>query len=189
MKVTPSIKHFAHSEIVFKSPKPGDGIALLEYFQRLFHESSECFNYEADHFENQSADTRETFIKNINEDPRSFSIFAYKHKRVIGHIIINNFGFERAAHRAYLMIGILKDYQNKGIGSTLMQMAINEALQIGVVSLELRVRQFNPAAISLYEKFGFVRIGCIEGAAKIKNAFVSEYLYVRNDKSLLACLI
>ena len=56
-------------------------------------------------------------------------------------------------------IVVKKNYRNKKIGSLLLANLINLALENGVKSLFLEVKESNFPAIHLYEKFGFSRFG------------------------------
>ncbi len=55
-------------------------------------------------------------------------------------------------------IGVMKDYQSKGIGGTLLNTAINFAKEKGFGRIGLEVHPSNTVAISLYQRFGFVEI-------------------------------
>jgi RimJ/RimL family protein N-acetyltransferase len=175
-------------EVRFKSPSAGEGEELLAYFKKLFEQSSQFLNYPSDHYSKQSAAFQESFIKNFSEDRHSFAIFAYIDNAVVGHIVIHNQGSERTQHRATLMMGVLEEWQNKGIGKLLLDLGIEESSKVSILCLELRVRDFNQPAIKLYNASGFTKIGIIEGAAKIDGVFVNEYIYVRNSQKLLSHL-
>lgn len=58
-----------------------------------------------------------------------------------------------------LNIGVCPAQRGKGIGSLLLQAAINAFKEQGGKELFLEVRASNAAAKALYEKFGFQRLG------------------------------
>ncbi|MEO7454421.1 MAG: GNAT family N-acetyltransferase [Fimbriimonadales bacterium] len=60
-----------------------------------------------------------------------------------------------------LTIGVVGDARGRGIGSALMQRAIDIAKEEGYESLSLSVEK-NSNAVGLYEKFGFVSKGTSE---------------------------
>ena len=72
-------------------------------------------------------------------------------------------------HRAGMGISVLKDYWGCGLGSFLMQMAVDQAKANGFEQLELGVYSDNTRAIHLYEKFGFVRCCTMPHAFKLKD--------------------
>jgi len=63
-------------------------------------------------------------------------------------------------------VAVHPDHRGKGLGSALLEefLAMAERLSIATVSLEVRVS--NTAALSLYEKFGFLRVGTRRGFYK-----------------------
>ena len=72
-------------------------------------------------------------------------------------------------HRAVMGISVLKDYWGGGLGSFLMQLAVDQAKANGFEQLELGVYSDNTRAIHLYEKFGFERCGTMPHAFKLKD--------------------
>ena len=72
-------------------------------------------------------------------------------------------------HRAGMGISVLKDYWGCGLGSYLMQLAIDQTRANGFEQLELGVYSDNTRAIHLYEKFGFERYGIQPRAFKLKD--------------------
>lgn len=59
-----------------------------------------------------------------------------------------------------LDIAVAPDMRGRGIARLLMECAIGLAIDKGAEQLALEVRSTNRAAISLYERLGFVRTGC-----------------------------
>lgn len=56
-------------------------------------------------------------------------------------------------------IAVKEKYRNKGIASSLLQRAILNSIYMGDEFITLEVRKSNTPAISLYEKFGFRKMG------------------------------
>jgi ribosomal protein S18 acetylase RimI-like enzyme len=54
---------------------------------------------------------------------------------------------------------VLKEYQNQGIGSSLMKAALDQMRQENVTRVLLDVWEHNPAAIRFYQRFGFEVVG------------------------------
>lgn len=83
-------------------------------------------------------------------------------------------------HRAVMGISVLKDYWGGGLGSFLMQLAVDQAKANGFEQLELDVYSDNARAIHLYEKFGFERCGTMPHAFKLKDGtYRDEIMMVR----------
>jgi len=105
-------------------------------------------------------------------DPWSINAIAYeinqKHSvclvavtengRVVGHVSMRHIINEGHISN----IAVLKDYRRQGIGALLLEALIKEAIQREMIGLTLEVRVSNQAALSLYEKYGFI----IEGYRK-----------------------
>ena len=72
-------------------------------------------------------------------------------------------------HRAVVGISVRKDHWGCGLGSYLMQLAIDQTRTNGFEQLELGVFSDNSRAIHLYEKFGFERYGIQPRAFKLKD--------------------
>ena len=72
-------------------------------------------------------------------------------------------------HRAVMGISVRKEYWGCGLGSFLMQLAVDQAKANGFEQLELGVYSDNARAIHLYEKFGFERCGTTPHAFKLKD--------------------
>jgi [ribosomal protein S18]-alanine N-acetyltransferase len=83
------------------------------------------------------------------------SIVAVADGRIVGmlHVEVSRFGFGE--------LGMLVDcgWRGRGVGSALVQAAIDRARDRGLHKLCLEVFAHNTAAIGLYRKFGFVEEG------------------------------
>ena len=83
-------------------------------------------------------------------------------------------------HRAVMGISVLKEAWGCGLGSFLMQLAVDQAKANGFEQLELGVYSDNARAIHLYEKFGFERCGTTPHAFKLKDGtYRDEIMMVR----------
>ena len=52
-------------------------------------------------------------------------------------------------------IGVLENFQKKGIGEKLLKISINHSIQLGVKKIILECRESNTTAINLYKKYLF----------------------------------
>ena len=75
----------------------------------------------------------------------------------------------KTRHRAVMGISIEQKYWGCGLGSYLMQLAVDQTRANGFEQLELGVYSDNARAIHLYEKFGFERYGIQPRAFKLKD--------------------
>ena len=83
-------------------------------------------------------------------------------------------------HRAVMGISVRKEYWGCGLGSFLMQIAVEQTAANGFEQLELGVFEDNVRAIHLYEKFGFAKYGVSPRAFKLKDGtYRDEIIMVR----------
>lgn len=108
-------------------------------------------------------DFNEKYIANLNADSHEFvAVTRNQHgeERIIGMAGLTVYGNHRLRHSAGIGIMVHRDYQNKGVGSALMEKLIDLADNwLMLVRLELTVFEDNERAIRLYEKFGFEKEG------------------------------
>lgn len=78
--------------------------------------------------------------------------------RIIGDASLNRLP-RRMKHRGDFGISVVREYWNCGIGSRLLREVLRFAQENGCECIDLQVRSDNAAAIHLYEKFGFQKIG------------------------------
>ncbi|MGU8153620.1 N-acetyltransferase family protein [Clostridium perfringens] len=112
-------------------------------------------------------DEEEELIKEkiINRGKNQYWYVAEENGKVIGLGILMNHGNLRKKHVGVITLMVNSDYQNKGIGSLLMDKLINLSESLNIIRLELCVFRDNYKAINLYKKFGFKEEGI-----KIKSA-------------------
>ena len=86
--------------------------------------------------------------------------YAIDGNKVIGWCDIIPKRNEGFTHVGILGTGLLSEYRNQGIGSKLIEKAMEHAVKKnGIEKVELEVFESNINAIRLYEKFGFVYEG------------------------------
>lgn len=99
--------------------------------------------------------SRET-LESCFSDNTDIWVLEHDQSGVCGFAVLDRtLGNEAELHK----IAIDTASQGKGLSKSLMKKLINEAAKRGVKRLMLEVRESNIAAISLYEKFGFVKVG------------------------------
>lgn len=115
-------------------------------------------------------DEEEELIKEkiINRGKNQYWYVAEENGKVIGLGILMNHGNLRKKHVGVITLMVNSDYQNKGIGSLLMDKLINLSESLNIIRLELCVFRDNYKAINLYKKFGFKEEG-IKVKSALKN--------------------
>ena len=103
---------------------------------------------------------------------------------VVGGIVVGQLGLHlqtgRRAHAAGLGMMVHADYQHYGVGTALVEAAVELAeLWLGITRLELEVYTDNAAGIALYKKFGFEIEGTLREYALRDGQYVDSYLMAR----------
>jgi putative acetyltransferase len=83
--------------------------------------------------------------------------------RLVGRLSVARDPHPASTHVADLGLMVALGARRQGVGSALLEAAVDWARGAGVRKLELHVFPWNEAAIALYEKFGFVREGYRKG--------------------------
>jgi L-phenylalanine/L-methionine N-acetyltransferase len=124
----------------------------------------------------------EMWRKRLAEPPDGlFSLLACMKNEVIGqlglHTFPNNF---RRRHVGQIGMAVRDDWQGRGVGTALMQAAIDLADKwLNLSRLELEVYTDNEAAIRLYKKFGFNIEGTLIRFAYRDGRYVDAYYMAR----------
>ena len=81
---------------------------------------------------------------------------------------------------ATLGMGVHDDFQNKGVGTRLLQAVLDLADNwLNLKRVELQVFTDNARAVHLYEKFGFIVEGTHEAFAFREGEYVDAYYMAR----------
>ncbi|MDK0697598.1 GNAT family N-acetyltransferase [Clostridium perfringens] len=126
-------------------------------------------------------DEEEESIKEkiINRDKNQYWYVAEENGKVIGLGILMNHGNLRKKHVGVITLMVNSDYQNKGVGSLLMDKLINLSESLNVIRLELCVFRDNYKAINLYKKFGFKEEGIKVKSALKNGEYIDEIMMAR----------
>lgn len=125
----------------------------------------------------------EDYIASIDDNTHQFVAVikeATGEEKIIGSAGLNVFPNPRMRHSASIGIMVHKDFQNKGVGTQLMEAIIDIADNwLMLIRVELTVFADNEKAINLYKKFNF-EIEGIKKKAGIRNGeYVDELMMAR----------
>ncbi len=90
---------------------------------------------------------------------------------VVGWIGIMSSSNPRLAHRGHLGMGVIKSHRRQGIGSKLLNIALEHARSTELEKVELYVYTANKPAIKLYRKYNFDEIGVIRHYRKLDGQY------------------
>jgi RimJ/RimL family protein N-acetyltransferase len=108
-------------------------------------------------------------------DTSSILLVAEENEKIVGFLSGDRGFVNRVKHSCYIVIGILRDYAHKGIGTTLFQEMEKWARLNSIERLELTVMIHNEAAIKLYKKMGFRVEGLKEKSLRVDGKYIDEY--------------
>lgn len=99
------------------------------------------------------------YLRAIRRTPHAAVFVAEADDRIVGRLSLARDSHPACAHVADLGLMVDAAHRRQGIGSALLEQAVEWARGAGVEKIELHVFPHNEAAIRLYERFGFEREG------------------------------
>jgi L-phenylalanine/L-methionine N-acetyltransferase len=124
----------------------------------------------------------ETWRKRLSEPPEGlYSLVACVEGEVIGNLaLVTSPTRWRMRHVGSIGMAVRDDWQGKGVGTALMEAALDLADNwLNLTRIELSVYVDNAPAIALYEKFGFEAEGTHRRFAFRKGEYVDAYSMAR----------
>jgi putative acetyltransferase len=111
----------------------------------------------------------------------SFALVACVDGQVVGHLKLRTYPHSpRRKHVGGIGMGVHDDWQGKGVGTALMNAAVDLADRwLNLSRLDLSVFVDNEAAIRLYEKFGFEIEGRLRQAVFRDGRYIDIYVMAR----------
>ena len=118
-------------------------------------------------------------MKEILGDKDDYFIAAINDGEIIGFLSAQRGKYKRIRHFAYIVIGIMQEFQKQGIGSKLFDKLEEWAKENHLKRLELTVEVSNTIAINLYKRKGFVIEGNKKNTMFVDGVFVDEYMMAK----------
>lgn len=115
--------------------------------------ANEIYKIEKDVF--SDAYSLNTINELIHNNMYKHSLVMLEDKNIVAYIIATEVAGETEIQR----IAVRSDCRRRGYASCIMEHFIDTLAINGADKILLEVRQSNKAAISLYQKFGFVKVG------------------------------
>lgn len=142
--------------ITIERAKAADAQAVLEYLKQIGGETDNLtFGREGLPF---SVEDEGAYIAGMEDSCDNIMLLAKEDGRIIGDASLSRMP-RRMSHRGDLGVSVVKSHWNRGVGGRLIAELIRFAKENGMEVIDLQVRSDNAAAIHLYEKFGFVKLG------------------------------
>ena len=168
MKITPCAFQLSNGELLTVRSLCADDAEALKAFRLV--------TYRETHFmarypeECTSLEAVQKGLAGSESSALNFEVGAFAGEKLVGEVGVAQVRPHiKYRHRAVMGISVLKEAWGCGLGSFLMQLAVDQAKANGFEQLELGVYSDNARAIHLYEKFGFQRCGTMPHAFKLKD--------------------
>lgn len=162
--------------ITIKKATCTDATDILEYFKQIGAETDNMsFGAEGLPF---TPEAEAAYISQIENSRDSIMILAKEDGKIVGEASLSRLP-RRMNHRGDLAVSVLKECWNRGIGSQLLLEILKFAKENSFEIIDLQVRSDNKAAIHVYEKLGFKKIGGHPYFFKIDNKEVPvDYMFL-----------
>ena len=142
--------------LTIERAKPADAAAVLVYLRRIGGETDNLsFGGEGLPF---TEEAEAAYIASMEQSCDNIMLLAKADGEIIGDASLSRLS-RRMAHRGDLGISVVREHWNKGVGAALLEEIISFARENEFAVIDLQVRSDNAAAVHLYEKFGFSKIG------------------------------
>lgn len=163
------------SELVVRSLEKADAPQVVPYMSSMYAESAFLTRY-SDEWK-MSIEDEATFLESAEKAGNKLMLGGFLGPDLVALCDFSPVGSAyKIAHRCQIGISVAKIQQGKGIGSLLMESLISSAKLTGFSQMELEVVTSNNAAIRLYEKFGFQRVGNIPCGFRYKEGYFEDLL-------------
>lgn len=168
-------------KLLLCSPRPEDAGELCEHQYQASGETHFLGRYQEEG-ELDPERMRGRLEQQLRDD-RAFSVAVVDGGRIIGNAEITKVrDHMKFRHRGYLGISIREAYWGLGIGRQMIVFLLDEARKNGFEQVELGVFSDNERAIRLYESCGFLQMGKVPRAFKLKDG---SY----RDEILMVCML
>jgi len=111
----------------------------------------------------RSAGDERRYLKALRRYDHAAVFVAEQDGAIVGRLSVGRDPHPASSHVADLGLMVAVDARRQGIGTALLEAAVDWARQTGVRKLELHVFPWNHGAIALYDAFGFEREGYRKG--------------------------
>jgi RimJ/RimL family protein N-acetyltransferase len=122
-----------------------------------------------------SLEEQEKQIAQMLSRPNQMVFLAEDDGELVGSLSAQGGLCKRNQHCVYIVVGILKSYCGKGIGTALFTTMEAWARRQGIHRLELTVMKHNQAGVHLYKKMGFEVEGVLVHSIQIDGEYIDQY--------------
>ncbi|MCO4539895.1 acetyltransferase, GNAT family [Streptococcus infantarius subsp. infantarius] len=166
----------AEQEVIVEEAQLSDAKALVDLLSQVSQETDFVVAETI-----LSQEDMEIFLERHLESVNEICLVVRVGKELTGVLNVSSTSSPQTNHIGDIFIAVQEKYWGYGLGSLLMEVALDWACHTPVIRrLELTVQDRNSRAVHLYEKFGFKIEATKERGAKTKDGeFLDVYLMSR----------
>ena len=168
------MEHSALPEICIRSAQASDAGTIIESINSVCAE--EIYLQTDRYIPNAQW---ESALHHPESVPDHLILVAESRNKIIGIINVFPGVNSKDNHTADLGIHVVAEYRNQGIGTRLMQNALDWSLARGYKKITLSAFATNARAIHLYKKFGFVHEGVRRQQFRVHGEYVDDVLMAK----------
>lgn len=164
---------------VLRAPDPArDAAETVDFLQQACGETEFLARYPEERAFKPEAEVG--YLQSVLDSPLQMMIVCTVDGKIAGNCQIVFMNTEKTRHRAAVMIGLLREYWNLGIGSAMFAEMIEAArAHGGIRQLELEMIEGNDRAAALYRKMGFSVMAEIPDAFRFRDGSSHKAIYMR----------
>lgn len=157
-------------ELVIRKATREDACNIIDYTKTVFGETTYLTRTPEEFL--ITVEEEEKFIEETNKKNNCIFLVAEVDNEIVGTLTFSASSSHRTRHIGEFGMSVKKAYWGLGIGSNLLAYLIDWARETGVIrKINLKVREDNVRARTLYEKFGFKTEGIITRYFYIEGKF------------------
>lgn len=170
-------------QILIRRAEPTDAENLRETV-RTYLDESDYIPKSSDEFKLSVAEER-SWISSFAEKENSLLLVALYDDNIIGNIDITGSMRNAMQHTGVIGMGMLSEWRNLGLGTALMQVAIDWAQQNQLLELLwLEVYTDNTGGVTLYKNRGFEECGIVKDFFKHDDRYFDKLTMYRSVKMI-----
>ncbi len=154
--------------LTLRSAEEKDAVTMLDYIRKTAEETHYLIRYPEEI--NIDLEREKEIIRNNLESEDAVWFTVFDGERAVGNCSISRHSNHlKLRHRCDLAIALEQAYCGSGLGTILMQKAIDKARELGFDQMELGAYADNDRAIALYKKMGFKECSRTPRAFRLKD--------------------
>ncbi len=166
-------------ELVLRRATPRDAAALIAHLRALASEPGINIPLAPDEVTLTVAEERER-LESFEDNPRAILLVAMRGDELLGELSVRAISPRRAVqHVATLGMSVRADARGQGVGTALLEAALEWTAEAGLTRVELSVYARNAPAIALYEKHGFQLEGRRRHFIREGDAYLDDLVMAR----------